>query len=318
MNSINKHHFFHFEANSIQSFILDTGRLADMVGGSELIEDLINKPFDSVLKTLGIDDKNRKFVRRAGGAITLKLEHKSDAEKLSAAWSLIVPDIAPGLAFRQCVCTVTNEQELYSTLFDRVRQLQSQPFAVYPPANPLVRRAARTGNAAVAWGNVKSDRQEFFDQATKAKRQRKFKQGNFLEKRWLPDTSELTNVVFPRNLDSEDADTTNKDSVISFPFHPDQHYLAAVHIDGNALGQHIIQMQLKNKENSIELLREFSISLQQATEEAAQRALADVFTEEVMERHAFPFTEDSKSPDDNKSRILPFRPLVLGGDDLTV
>ncbi|MDH5731838.1 MAG: hypothetical protein OEZ58_22880, partial [Gammaproteobacteria bacterium] len=89
-----------FEAKSIQSYIFESGKLKDVIGGSELVEALVHQHLDTALNS--IDEQGKaglRFVRRAGGAFTLLSDERSDIEDLQSLWSILVPSLAPGLEF---------------------------------------------------------------------------------------------------------------------------------------------------------------------------------------------------------------------------
>ena len=73
----------------------------------------------------------------------------------------------------------------------------------------------------------------------------------------------------------------------------EDNFVAVIHADGNSLGQKL--MSLKDSPDYEEKWRDFSIELNSATVEAAARAYREIF-------------QSSKK----------FRPIILGGDDLTV
>lgn len=74
-------------------------------------------------------------------------------------------------------------------------------------------------------------------------------------------------------------------------------WIAVIHADGNGLGQ-VVQKIGKNREQ----FRTFSRNLDMATKAAAQMAFKAV----------------SAKLDEEKKTVIPIRPIVLGGDDLTV
>ena len=105
-----------------------------------------------------------------------------------------------------------------------------------------------------------------------------------------------------------------------------QNYLAVVHADGNGMGQRIIdignefQQQVQNRDY-ITTLRKFS----QAVEQAAQAALKGTLAKlscciESGYKLPHPSLEDvyvSLASDEAGQPLLPFRPIVFGGDDVT-
>ncbi|WP_017306834.1 Cas10/Cmr2 second palm domain-containing protein [Spirulina subsalsa] len=84
-------------------------------------------------------------------------------------------------------------------------------------------------------------------------------------------------------------------------------WLAIIHADGNGLGQVFLNFEDyigedKSNPNYIKKYREFSLSLDECTEEAFKKAL-DVFTQKENQK---------------KQNVAPIVPLIIGGDDLTV
>jgi len=75
-------------------------------------------------------------------------------------------------------------------------------------------------------------------------------------------------------------------------------YLAMVHADGNGIGQHVVALR---EGGDIEALRRFSEALRAATVGAVRTALHEVFA--------------GLDPDE---AVLPARPVVVGGDDVTL
>lgn len=85
-------------------------------------------------------------------------------------------------------------------------------------------------------------------------------------------------------------------------FDSDMSWVAIIHADGNGLGQIFLDFQKNsgdpNNRDYISRYRKFSLTLDECTEEAFQRALDEVL------------------PKDKE--FLPIVPLIIGGDDLTV
>lgn len=102
---------------------------------------------------------------------------------------------------------------------------------------------------------------------------------------------------FPKNLEFD------SEGKCDFPFLSSSRYLGLIHADGNGLGEALIKIKNRFQDGAeyAVMLRLFSDNLEKATEEAAQKA-----TERLIERYQ------------KESGALPMRPLVLGGDDLTV
>ena len=76
-----------FEARGIQRFLFATGKLKDMVDGSELIDFICGSGgyLDQVLDSLSLDPI---IVRKAGGVFYLVFEREEDAQRLQNVWRL--------------------------------------------------------------------------------------------------------------------------------------------------------------------------------------------------------------------------------------
>ena len=92
----------------------------------------------------------------------------------------------------------------------------------------------------------------------------------------------------------------------------DQRWLAVVHADGNGLGQVFLHFEdfcnddrgAVTNRNYVDTLRAFSCAVDVCTHKAFEKAVESIV----------PCVKD----EDNNEKTLPMRPLVLGGDDLTV
>ena len=105
-----------------------------------------------------------------------------------------------------------------------------------------------------------------------------------------------------------------------------QNYLAVVHADGNGMGQQIIdignkfQGQAQNRDYIV-TLRKFSRAVEQAAQ-AALKGTLDKLSCRIVEggsKLPHPSLEDVYVPlaDEKGKPLLPFRPIVFGGDDVT-
>lgn len=269
-----------FEAKSIQGYVLGSGKLRDMVGASRIVDALVEKPLDAVLRALGLrEGEDIRFSRRAGGAFMAFVDREDAARSLVDLWSLLVPQYAPGLEFILATGEGADEREAARKALNRL-QASRFPMPRIPQATPLARLAPRTGLPAVAemrgpegrlWVDASSRRKAEVEEDS-------------LSRKFLGEVK----GSFPRNLEQE------------FPMHGDNRYVGIVHADGNGLGQMLQSLQKLDSGDFVKLYSTFSEKLAKATREAAQMA-----TEAIVLPHA------------DKQGYLPMRPLVLGGDDLT-
>lgn len=287
-----------FEAKSIQEYILRSGRLRHIVGASELLDSLTRALLDAVLAALGpVNADKVRLSRRAGGAVYLFADDAAVRDAFRDLWSLTVRQYAPDLECVIAVAEGTTDHAAYRAAADRLQAARNRQPPLLPAGTPVSRYATRTGEPAVG-SDPKLGLQ---DQATDRFGRRAFwrRETDGLTSRFAPD---LTVDAWPRNLDYDPDDPEERKSV--FPFLKDNRYLGLLHLDGNGLGQ-LIQRLARRVESSpqdfVPLFRDFSDAVAAATTAAAQCATSAVLR-----------------PRTSASGLLPARPIVLGGDDLTI
>lgn len=286
---------YNFEAQSIQSYILDSSKLKDMIGASEQIEYLCceNGLLDQVLECLNLDATKVQFTRRAGGAFQAIFSNPDDVTKFQSVWTFCVQQAVPGLTFAQSMETADTLKEAIDsarqTLFKHDHNVF---FPTLPLAGPLIARSQRTGLATVSKGKFN----ERLDMVTKTKRRPQFRKSNVLTDKLIKIDGKR--VRWPINLDDKDQEDDDEDN---FPLLKHNRYIGIVHADGNNLGYLLKQLQetISNPQDA-DMLLKFSDSIKETIERSAQEA-----TIQVLIQHA------------TDKRVMPARPLVLGGDDLT-
>lgn len=305
-------HALLFEAESIQAYITDSGRLVDAVGASARVDQLCGDLLDSgaraptqdllsavlraagvsvVLKAAEVLGSQVCFSRRGGGAFIALFGDDQVRSRVQALWSAALAEVAPGLRFGMATASASSALEAAQAGMKRLRALRNQPSPVLPEAGPLTRRAPRTGRAAVRLLR-KGGADEWVDAQTAIHSgyELRAQTHDALTARFSPALTD-----WPRNLETD------------FPFLDNGHReIAMVHADGNGLGvtlQALARHCQKEPDSYVQAYAGFSGAVTQAT-----RAAAAAATRDVLE----PATQDSANG------YVPARPLVLGGDDLTI
>ena len=291
-----------FEAKSIQDYILRSGRLRHIVGASELIDSFTSELLDDVLVALGLaEGKDIKFSRRAGGAVYLFSTRREARDTFRDLWSLIMRQYAPGLEFMIAQGEGVTDYAAYQQALGGLQAARNRQPPTLPNGGPVTRYAPRTGQPAVS-----HDAKLGFQDAATSRfgLDRFWRRGGLTAK--FADKDSVSINAWPRNLEHNPSDGDRTD----FPFWPDNHYLGLVHADGNGLGQLLIQLgeQVQSHpEMFIDLFRDFSTAITEATCAAAQDA-----TQQVL-------LPARGNPHETKAvGAIPARPIVLGGDDLTI
>ena len=285
------HHAYLFEAKSIQAYLLESGRLRDLIGGSELIQSLTEDLLDEVLRQVD-PDQTILFSRKAGGAFYAFGQDPERIKSLMMLWSLVVQQLAPGLQFDHAEGSGDSALEAFDSARRALRGNTSFSVLMRPLAAPVTLRSQRTGLPAVA---VDKRTGEPADTATRAKAASADLSKMQLMDRIGPEREELTWRNWPRSLGPGEEG--------GFPFIDEDRTIALVHADGNGFGELLRQAREAvgpDPERFMPVFKTLSNEIQQATEKAVQQAVAEVLV-----------------PNKDKAGILPARPVVVGGDDLT-
>ncbi len=313
-----------YQAKSIQAYVLQGGKLVDMVGASALVDDLARDPGIAAgrgqgdgrgadhlqaafvaLAEAGGDPHAVTVIRRAGGALTLVGE-TATLVRFRAIWSLHVQRTMPGLVFVDGL--VSGDEALPDLLARLEAELtvsRNLPPAAAPLHPPGIHRAGRTGQAAVIRDGKRDD--EAIAAPTAAKRAAVLRDDGGLtplERRCLP-RGRRDGVLFPRDFEADAEDDRR------FPFRGDNRAIAIVHADGNGLGQRLVSLGEQGRTLGGDLAAIFSAvsrALAQATEVAVQSAHDGMAA--AADRRSGMILGDGRL-------MLGSRPLVVGGDDVT-
>lgn len=264
----------------IQSFIFETNKLQEIAGASELVDYICT---DLFRETLGRSNYNAEnLLISAAGNIKYLFEEEKECQFLVSIFPRRVMQLAPGITISQAVVKVPREltQEHIQKLETRLKIQRNQATVQHGLGLMISERSRRTGKAGVDWvkGTV-------IDATQVAKRTFTKDSKVSLLKKLVPDSKGYQyNQLFPKEME----DIAGKDK---------KNWVAVIHADGNDLGKKIMAIDAPRKET----FRELSQKIGNATEQAAREAF-----DLVVRRN----TKDGD--------FFPFRPIVLGGDDLTV
>lgn len=301
-----------FEAKSIQGYILDSGRMRDLIGASELVDSLTRILLPDAVTALGFEEEfPLRFSRRAGGAIYAFSSDQAAVDRFTALWSLLVSQYAPGMSFD----TGRGEGDDAARAFDKARKAlgedTSRARPLLPATAPITKRSARTGNPGVAMEYDKNTRKEVSVDRPTQRKERFFREMKSdssttgLIDHFSPESADLTWRDWPRDL------TPGKEG--AFPFLGDDHTVALIHADGNGMGALLKkagEAAETNQDGYIKTFRKLSNAIAEITEAAARHATESVLIKERDERR--------KASSDDRRLVLAARPIVLGGDDLTI
>lgn len=300
-----------FTVAHVQRYLLASPRLRDIQGGSQLLEDLCGGEFDRVRQAVGLGDA--RILSQAAAGARLETSDADAVARLYAVWPFVAERYAPGVLIQQALVDVDEAGGLaaaQAVLGERLHAARTDPACDLPAAGPLVARYARTGEPVEAEQEPVGGARELVDRATHAKVDawRKLKTearegaGAALDRRYLgPELSKRYRFAAGREDEGEK---------LSSDVDP---YVAVVHADGNAVGRFIAQLleSAPASDESAAVFRRFSQALARATEEAAGEAVREVLVGDLERSGAARGVGDTLP-------ILKARPIVLGGDDLTI
>lgn len=263
----------------IQNFIFRTNELKDIVGASELVERICTSMFEKEFLQSG------EALVNAAGNVKCLYSSEDECRKTVLLYPKKVMLAAPGITISQAVVKST-EAELRNKFPSLMGQLEEKLHVQrnkQPKSLTLglmsIERSRKTGLPAVAC--VKD---EYIDEGTQRKSELSDGAKATIK---LCEKSFGQKNISPRNIALNIADLTGKND-----------WIAVIHADGNGLGEVVRRMSSTKEE-----LRNFSAKLDKAATEAAQKAFKAIYTSES-------YWQDSV--------VFPFRPIVLGGDDMTM
>lgn len=278
----------------IQGFIFQTNKLKEIVGASELVEEVCTSKFAELLGKKGYypdltkqleEDKN--CILHAAGNIKYIFDKKIDCEEIVRKFPKAVFDFAPGITVSQAVVKMENNnfEQAVNDLENRLRIQRNRPMRSATLGLMGIERSRQTGLPVVYIENENSH----LDAGTFAKLQYVWetKDGKHIAKRHT--TKNLCQKAFYDEVKDEQIAYNIEDIT------QNNDWVAVIHADGNGLGQ-VVQKVGKDQD----LFKQFSENLDKTTTLSA--------------REAFNAVKDKFE----NSKIIPIRPIVLGGDDLTV
>ncbi|MCH7411419.1 hypothetical protein MM239_18665 [Belliella sp. DSM 111904] len=281
----------------IQSFIFQTNKLKEIVGGSELVEEICTTEFHDFI---GSNKEDENIILSAAGNIKL-IANEETCKHLVKEFPKHVLQKAPGVTVSQAVVKINDNlplSEHINRLEEKLKAERNKPVMPLEIGFMGLERARRTGGVAVKIKEKKGKKISFCEStalkdtevdktskhANESSHTKLFKKISGLSER----PKEIT-------LEIEDICKGHKNS-----------WIAVVHADGNGLGNILRVMGEKLKDagfdESKSAFRKFSLALDNATQAAAQAAFWNVF------KNVNAYTKDGK---------YPIRPIICGGDDIT-
>ncbi|WCL81798.1 hypothetical protein PPO43_01640 [Saprospira sp. CCB-QB6] len=306
----------------IQSFIFETNKLKEIAGASELVAKVSDKgEFIEFLKSVGVSKPSEEnFLIAAAGNIKYIFDSKEDCEKVFREFPYHIAEKAPGITISQTALSIDREEineKVIHDLENRLKAERNRPMRPNTLSWMITARVPETGRPAL--GEFPKEYVPEEKKTEHANRRKKLvgdlERGELNTGRYkkLMEISDSEDSLLERSLGIK-----KKDKVCHFAKElsdlcsEDGHsWLAMIHADGNDLGR-IIPKLFKGVKGQafIDKQIKFSKALDKATINAVRTGLAAVFSDkDKFEK----YYEDKLSVP-----VLGIRPIVIGGDDLSI
>lgn len=288
-----------FEAKGIQRWVMAGGRLRDIAAASALLARCARADDQDLLgEVIAVSRLTGEFSRRAGGAFQLCFEdaQKPAFDRFRALWRLAFMQALPGLEFVEALVTdqAGKHEAMQALRNPQARQSaerENSPASLIPLGSPLARTAPRTGAPAVEiW---RPDGQPV-DRGLRAKRRADGFRDDVAKA--LADPPRDVSWTWPNRME-DDGETDG----VTFPFAGTDGWIAVVHADISALGAiyRSVGDAAARSSDPAGVARGASDAIEAAVAKAARAAMkAEVAADE--------------------EGVMPARPILLGGDDITL
>jgi hypothetical protein len=267
----------------IQGFIFETNKLKEIAGASSLVDEICTTFFRDFL---GADYDEQNLILGAAGNIKYIFDNKESCVNMMRKFPRAVMKKAPGITISQAAVELTgNSADCISTLEARLRIQRNKSISQHGLGMMISERSRRTGKPSVSKEKDRDGNWNFLDAGQKAK----------IANAGAANNSLIRKISDDDGLDKFPLDT---DEIIQ---HSKNSWIAIIHADANNLGNKIMAMSTGNNHNLTQDLKTMSARIESATIKAAKRAFEEVII-----------------PATSPNERYPFRPIIIGGDDLTV
>ena len=277
--------------NKIQKFIFETGKLKEIIGASEWIERICQGEF---IDAVGASYKEENLIVGAAGKVTYLFEDADHFQDFLLKFHKSILAKTPNLNITQAAVKVEDfpKKEDFKTLEERLTIQKNKLDRRHGIGWMAMERSRRTGGPAISFEKV-DQVETYLDRQQKTKLELSYDALTLFGK-----------LVLDVETYAKRLPTFIEDIVSG----KEGEWIAVVHADGNNLGKLIQTLAAHvgaDKPGLInQVLKEFSKKLDEATRFAAKEAFETIILPVIKK-------EGEKS-------FLPLRPVLLGGDDLTL
>lgn len=267
----------------IQNYIFQTNELKDIIGASELV--------NRICEDFGEDyGKDGEMIIHAAGNIKCIFDDEAACRRAVREFPRRAMEMAPGITISQAAVKIKDDSEYAKKaeeLESRLHAQRNHPVKSLTTGLMAIERSRKTGLPATEIDKTEIDKTEidkkveYLDEGTAAKRKE-----NGCDLYYKLTGEDISHAN--RAYDTKDLTGHND-------------WIAVIHADGNGLGEIVAELS-----GDYRRFKEFSENLDKATIAAARAAYAATKEKE----------DDEKA--NGTWKKMPIRPIVIGGDDLTV
>lgn len=293
-------HAYLFECKGIQRYVFGSGRLRQVIGASDLVagvarsegSDALDAAFDAM-------EAKARWSRRAGGAFCLHAEDEESLARFRRLWRLAFGVRHPGLEFIDgAPASGSDPMTAEAAAYDERTAARENGAAFLPPTgHPFARFNPRTGFVAVH--EVRKGEDTALLDAVGAPAHRRDEElaknprSDGVALRFLPEEAAKA-YRFPRHFEPREATPDNPE----FPFVGNDRRIGFIHADLSGLGE-IFRCVKKTAERPEDVFG-FARAVEDAVTKAARSACRAVLLDRA------------------RDGVVPARPVLLGGDDVTI
>jgi hypothetical protein len=150
----------------IQDFIFRTNKLAEIVGASELVEQICTTKF---LEVANLKSDNQNIILVAAGNIKCIFDDENSCNQVVKMFPKIVMQMAPGITISQAVVVIEGDKPTAVNFNKLETKLKAQRNAVSMPIETgfmCLERARRTGGIAFKEIETRKNKNEIVCEAT--------------------------------------------------------------------------------------------------------------------------------------------------------
>lgn len=308
------------EATGIQDYIFASNQLRQNIGASQLVEQATTEWVYEALpsphnvrsdeiedRSLRADELAAEVVYAGGGNAMILFANDGEAYQFAKKLTRRVLEQAPGLQLVLKRKSFDLEGDVLADVHEQLRAELAQRKLDRPPSVPLLGLGVTA--ACVYTGAPAVDTDPLEGRLISAEVRAKLEAWEEGERQLKAELGEVEAAGYAFVRDFGDFGTPGESS-----------YLAVIHADGNRMGQRIKAIGSQHRtpgdnEAYILALRRFSRSVRKAAETALKRTVGVLLDPENVTDGKFGGVVPIRERDGQE--LLPFRPIVFGGDDVT-